>query len=73
MKNNKSYGKVTYYNGVYGNIKDTEGTDYDLLDKNVIDKDIKQSDIVEFEKDEIETPEVEVKIARFVRILKKDK
>lgn len=69
----KKYGKVTKYNGVYGNIKSIDGMNYKLLDKNIIDQSIKTSDNVEFEHDTIKTPEVEVNIARFVKILRKTK
>lgn len=69
----KNYGKVINYNGVYGNIKGVDGIDYTLLDKNVIDKDIKELDNVEFEKEYFKTPEIEINIARFVKLLKKEK
>ena len=73
MKEEKKYGKVTKYNGIYGNIKDINGIDYKLLDKNTIDKNIKELDNVEFEQDIYKTEEVEINIARFVKLLKKDK
>ena len=69
----KNYGKVTEYNGVYGNVKGIDGVDYKLLDKNVVDKNIKLSDNVEFENEVFKTPEIEVNIARFVKVLKKEK
>lgn len=69
----KNYGKVMQYNGVYGNIKGIDGVDYKLLDKNVVDKNIKLSDNVEFEKEIFKTPETEINIARFVKLLKKEK
>lgn len=69
----KNYGKVMKYNGVYGNIKGYDGNDYKLLDKNVIDKNIKLLDNVEFEKEIFKTPEIEINIARFVKVLKKEK
>ena len=66
----KNYGKITEYNGIYGNIKGVDGIDYKLLDKNVIDRNIKEKDVVEFEKESFKTPEVELNVARFVKILK---
>lgn len=69
----KNYGKVTDYNGVYGNIKGEDGINYKFLDKNIIDKNIKVSDNVEFEKEYFKTVETEINIARFVKVLKKDK
>lgn len=69
----KTYGKVTEYNGVYGNIKGVDGIDYKLLDKDIINENIKVSDHVEFEKEVFKTPEIEVNFARFVKVLKKEK
>ena len=45
----KNYGKVTEYNGLFGNIKGVDGIDYVLLDKNLVDKDVNVLDNVEFE------------------------
>lgn len=67
----KNHGKVTEYNGVYGNILGNDGNDYKLLDKNLMDENIQVSDEVEFEAEDFKTPEIEIKIARFVRVLKK--
>ena len=67
----KNYGKVTRYNGVYGEIESVDGNNYTLLDKNVIDKDLKVLDDVEFESEVHKTPEIEMHVARFVRTLKK--
>lgn len=67
----KNYGKITEYNGAYGNIKGIDGKDYKLLDKNLIDKNATRLDNVEFENETIKTPEVEVNIAKFVKVLKK--
>ena len=61
------------YNGVYGNIKGIDGIDYKLLDKNIMDKNIEVLDNVEFEKEIFKTPETEINIARFVKVLKKEK
>lgn len=69
----KNYGKVMEYNGVYGNIKGIDGIDYKLLDKNIMDKNIEILDNVEFEKEIFKTPETEIYIARFVKVLKKEK
>ena len=69
----KNYGKVMEYNGVYGNIKGIDGIDYKLLDKNIIDKNIEILDNVEFENEIFKTPETEIYIARFVKVLKKEK
>lgn len=68
----KNYGKVTKYNGLYGNIKGVDGIDYVLLDKNLVDKDVSVSDNVEFEPELFQTPEVEVQMARFVKSLTKE-
>lgn len=68
----KKYGKVTRYNGLYGNIKCVDGVDYMLLDNNLVDKDVKVLDNVEFEPEEFTTPEVEVQVARFVKSLTKE-
>ena len=67
----KNYGKVTEYNGKYGNIKGIDGIDYTLLDKNIIDNELKVNDNVEFESDTYKTVDVEVNMARFVKVLKK--
>lgn len=69
----KNYGKVTKYNGIYGNIKGVDGVDYKLLDKNIVDKNIELSDYVEFEKETFKTPEIEINIATFVKVLKNEK
>ena len=63
----KNYGKVTEYNGLFGNIKGVDGVDYVLLDKNV-----NVLDNVEFEPEVFQTPEVEVQMARFVKSLTKE-
>ncbi len=68
----KNYGKVTTYNGLYGNIKGVDGINYVLLDKDLIDKDVNVSDNVEFEPEAFQTPEVEVQMARFVKSLTKE-
>ena len=68
----KNYGKVTEYNGLFGNIKGVDGVDYVLLDKNLVDKDVNVLDNVEFEPEVFQTPEVEVQMARFVKILTKE-
>lgn len=68
----KNYGKVTEYNGLFGNIKGVDGLDYVLLDKNLIDKDVDILDNVEFEPELFQTPEVEVQMARFVKSLTKE-
>ena len=69
----KNYGKVIEYNGIYGKIKGVDGTEYKLLDKNIIDKNISPSDYVTFENQFFKTPEIEINIAKFVKILKKEK
>ena len=68
----KNYGKVTEYNGLFGNIKGVDGVDYVLLDKNLVDKDVNVLDYVEFEPEVFQTPEVEVQMARFVKSLTKE-
>lgn len=68
----KNYGKVTKFNGLYGNIKGVDGVDYVLLDKNLVDTEINISDNVEFEPEVYQTPEVEVQMARFVKSLTKE-
>ena len=68
----KNYGKVTEYNGLFGNIKGVDGEDYVLLDKNLVDKDVNVLDNVEFEPEVFQTPEVEVQMARFVKSLTKE-
>ena len=69
----KKYGKVMEYNGVYGNIKGIDGVNYKLLDKNIVDTDLKVNDDVQFENEFYKTSEVEINIARFVKVLKKDR
>ena len=68
----KNYGKVTEYNGLFGNIKGVDGVDYVLLVKNLVDKDVNVLDNVEFEPEVFQTPEVEVQMARFVKSLTKE-
>ncbi len=68
----KNYGKVTKYNGLYGNIKGVDGVDYVLLDKNLVDPNVDVLDNVEFEPEVFQTPEVEVQMARFVKSLTKE-
>ncbi|MBE6146320.1 MAG: hypothetical protein E7171_06815 [Firmicutes bacterium] len=68
----KNYGKVTEYNGLFGNIKGVDGVDYVLLDKNLVDKNVNVLDNVEFEPEVFQTPEVEVQMARFVKSLTKE-
>ena len=68
----KNYGKITKYNGLYGNIKGVDGVDYVLLDKNLIDPNVNVSDNVEFESEVFKTPEVEVKMAMLVKSLTKE-
>lgn len=68
----KNYGKVTEYNGLFGNIKGVDGVDYVLLDKNLVDKDVNVLDNVEFEPEVFQTPEVKVQMARFVKSLTKE-
>lgn len=68
----KNYGKVTEYNGLFGNIKGVDGVDYVLLDKNLVDKDVNVLDNVEFEPEVFQTPELEVQMARFVKSLTKE-
>lgn len=67
----KKYGKVTRYNGVFGQIKGVDGVDYVLLDKNVVDNEITVLDNVEFEGENFKTLEVDVQMAMFVKTLKK--
>lgn len=69
----KNYGKVIEYNGIYGNVKGVDGVDYLLLKKNVIDSNIKALDDVEFESEFFKTTETEANIARFVKVLRKEK
>lgn len=69
----KNYGKITKYNGVYGNIKGIDGNNYILLDKNLLDSDINVMDNVEFESELYKTPEVEVPMAMFVKSLTKER
>lgn len=68
----KKYGKIIDYNGVFGNIKGIDGSDYILLDKNLIDTDVSVLDNVEFESESYKTPEVEVQMAMFVKSLTKE-
>ena len=67
----KNYGKITEYNGVYGNIKGIDGNDYVLLDKHLLDRDVNVLDNVEFESEFYKTPEVEVQMATLVKSLSK--
>lgn len=67
----KNYGKITKYNGLYGNIKGVDGVDYVLLDKNLVDPNVDVLDNVEFESELYQTPEVEVPMAMFVKSLTK--
>ena len=67
----KNYGKITKYNGVYGNIKGIDGNDYVLLDKHLLDRDVNVLDNVEFESELYKTPEVEVQMATLVKSLSK--
>lgn len=69
----KNYGKITKYNGLYGNIKGVDGFDYVLLDKNLLDANVNVSDNVEFECEMYKTPEVEVKMAMMVKSLTKER
>jgi hypothetical protein len=69
----KNYGKITKYNGLYGNIKGVDGVDYVLLDKNLLDANVNVSDNVEFECEMYKTPEVEVKMAMMVKSLTKER
>ncbi len=68
-----NYGKITRYNGNHGNIKGIDGKDYTLLEKNLVDKDAVLYDNVQFDGETITTPEVEVNMARFVKVLRKEK
>ena len=67
----KNYGKITEYNGVYGNIKGIDGNNYVLLDKHLLDRDVNVLDNVEFEPELYKTPEVEVQMATLVKSLSK--
>lgn len=69
----KKYGKVMNYNGVFGTIKGIDGKSYLLLDKNLIDKDLNEFDNVQFESENYVTDEVDVELARFVKVLRKEK
>lgn len=69
----KKYGKVMTYNGMSGTIKGVDGKSYLLLDKNLIDKDLNEFDNVQFESENYVTDEVEVELARFVKVLRKEK
>lgn len=69
----KKYGKVVSYNGMNGTIKGIDGKDYLLLDKNLLDKDLNVLDNVQFESENYVTDEVDVELARFVKVLRKEK
>lgn len=69
----KKYGKVMTYNGMSGTIKGIDGKSYLLLDKNLIDKDLNEFDNVQFESENYVTDEVDVELARFVKVLRKEK
>ena len=69
----KKYGKVMTYNGMSGTIKGIDGKSYLLLDKNLIDKDLNVLDNVQFESENYVTEEVDVDLARFVKVLRKEK
>lgn len=69
----KKYGKVMTYNGMSGTIKGVDGKSYLLLDKNLIDKDLNEFDNVQFESENYVTDEVDVELARFVKVLRKEK
>lgn len=68
----KTRGKITKYNGLYGNIKGVDGNDYVLLNSNLVDGDVRVHDNVEFESELYRTPEVEVQMATFVKRLTKE-
>ena len=61
------------YNGMSGTIKGIDGKSYLLLDKNLIDKDLNEFDNVQFESENYVTDEVDVELARFVKVLRKEK
>ena len=69
----KKYGKVVSYNGMNGTIKGIDGKNYLLLDKNLLDKDLNVLDNVQFESENYVTDEVDVELARFVKVLRKEK
>lgn len=69
----KKYGKVVSYNGMNGTIKGIDGKSYLLLDKNLLDKDLNVLDNVQFESENYVTDEVDVELARFVKVLRKEK
>lgn len=69
----KKYGKVMSFNGLNGTIKGVDGKSYLLLDKNLIDKDLATFDNVQFESERFATDEVDVEVARFVKVLRKEK
>lgn len=69
----KKYGKVMTYNGISGTIKGVDGKSYLLLDKNLIDKDLNEFDNVQFESENYVTDEVDVELARFVKVLRKER
>lgn len=69
----KKYGKVVSYNGMNGTIKGIDGKSYLLLDKNLLDKDLILLDNVQFESESYITDEVDVELARFVKVLRKEK
>lgn len=68
MKNN---GVVQDYNGYYGSILDNRGNVYQMLEKDIIDKDVAVNDKVQFISEVKEKEEVSIRMARFVRVLKK--
>lgn len=71
----KIIGNVEKYNGLYGSILGSDGKKYTLLSKDLVNKDlpIKVKDNVEFEPEYFQTSEIEMNVARFVKVLKKDK
>ena len=69
----KKYGKVVAYNGMSGTIKGVDGKSYLLLDKNLIDKELNVLDNVQFESENYVTDEVDIELARFVKVLRKEK
>lgn len=69
----KKYGKVMSFNGLHGTIKGADGKSYLLLDKNLMDKHLHPLDAVQFEPERFVTDEVDVEVARFVKVLRKEK
>lgn len=67
----KENGVVIKYNGFYGIIEATNKDKYILLKKEVKDGKISVEDKVEFEPDILPYEEGKIKIARFVKVLKK--